>query len=200
MANHKFSMTYKCGHEAAYDNSAYRTTGACPNCHRIASIFVSVGLTDPDLAKKVCDFAYTTPTGRLRPIVQTLAHLCTIAPEEVPKFAACTGQLYDWARDFLSGHKAKRELTGAAACAAEIRGIIKKEYPGVKARVTCSNFSMGNSVDIRLESEVTDVQWSSLETLAARRAYGRFDGMTDYSYNEYDKSVKQAKYVHVSRR
>jgi hypothetical protein len=96
--------------------------------------------------------------------------------------------------------KNKGVLTGAAATAKAIKGRLKKEFPNIKFSVCSDNFSMGNSVNISW----TDGPVSSLvERITDQYQYGRFDGMTDYSYSvsidEKALGCSGAKYIRCNR-
>jgi hypothetical protein len=79
-----------------------------------------------------------------------------------------------------------RELSTAALCAKAIREEMKKEYPGQKFTVQCSNFSVGNSVHVRWRGGpwVEDVH----KILEKYRA-GHFDGMSDCTERELVKKA-----------
>lgn len=83
--------------------------------------------------------------------------------------------------------------------AAMASAAIKKELKaaGFKASVKSSNFSMGNSVDIRVE-DVTPLQLKQIEGICGKYQYGSFNGMEDlYEYTNRRDDIPQAKYVHV---
>lgn len=90
----------------------------------------------------------------------------------------------------------KRQLTEAARAAKLIRGHLRKN--GIKANVRSSNFSMGNSVTVKV-SDLTPVALNAVQTYCAQYQYGHFDGMTDvYEYSNGNDDIAQAKYVSVS--
>lgn len=66
--------------------------------------------------------------------------------------------------------------------AVEIRKILKANFPKTKFSVRTEHFSMGNAIDIRWELGPTTEQ---VDALTGKFEYGRFDGMTDYSYSEH---------------
>jgi len=56
-------------------------------------------------------------------------------------------------------------------------------------------FSMGNALRVRTKG-LTVEEHVALKDILAEYEYGRFDAMTDYAYNECDKTKeRQAKYV-----
>ena len=90
-----------------------------------------------------------------------------------------------------------RELTEAARCAKLIREDLKKAFPQIKFKVTSSNYSMGNSVDI----DYTDgVESDKIKAIILKYEDGYFNGMDD-SYNHYKNpdNIPRAKYIHVNR-
>jgi hypothetical protein len=196
-------MTYKkmfpCGHMATVNNEMYHKP-ACPTCFYLAKALVEAGTTDPETVRAMRDFAFSTPTGRPKPIAKTLQHLATLDPESVPKYAALAGENWDWARHLLAGTKPERELTKSARVALAIRKDLAKAYPGVKIRATSSNFSMGDSVNVSgtFKSE-RDAQQA--ERLISKYKYGRpserMDDSWDDSYNRRD-DIPQTKFLHIN--
>lgn len=89
----------------------------------------------------------------------------------------------------------KRQLTKAAQVAKLIRTDLKKL--GIKAKATSSNYSMGDSVTVKIENASP----SLLQELKARYAkyqYGHFDGMTDsYEYSNSRKDIPQTKFLFI---
>jgi hypothetical protein len=85
----------------------------------------------------------------------------------------------------------------AANCSAAIKEELKKVFPGVKFNVTSSNFSGGNSVDVRWNDGPTEDQVNSI---IKKYQYGSFNGMEDiYEYSNTREDIPQAKYVHGQR-
>jgi hypothetical protein len=85
----------------------------------------------------------------------------------------------------------------AARCAIAIRTELKANFPGVKFRVRCDNFSMGNSVDVNWTDGPTE---EAINSLIRKYQYGHFDGMVDmYENSNYRDDIPQAKYVHGRR-
>ena len=86
-------------------------------------------------------------------------------------------------------------LSTHAAAAKAIRTELKKY--GIKARVTCSTYSMGDSVDVHLENEPP---WTmdAIKSFASRYQYGHFDGMIDcYEYSNRRDDIPQVMFVFV---
>lgn len=79
--------------------------------------------------------------------------------------------------------------TGAAKA---IRKELKALYPSAKFKVRTKHFSMGNSVDVFCPHEIDP---RDVQKILDKYEYGRFDGMTDLSYSEYNPNLPQAKYV-----
>lgn len=95
--------------------------------------------------------------------------------------------------------KPSRYLTEAARCAADIRRVLKAAFPQTKFRVTSSNFSMGNSVDVRWTDGPAA---NAVEALVGRFREGRFDGSIDMyvSSDDDDATVpNRAKFVSCDR-
>ncbi len=90
--------------------------------------------------------------------------------------------------------KKTRTLTEAAQVAAAIRKELKEH--GIKCRATSSNFSMGDSVSVRVYDQPPAVM-SIIRGIACQYQAGRFDGMTD-SYEYYKRDGITAKYVDVT--
>ena len=88
--------------------------------------------------------------------------------------------------------------TTAAICAQAIRAELKKAFPNVKFSVKSSNFSMGNSVDIKY---VDGPAKKDVEAITSKYQYGHFDGMIDcYEHsNTRDDLPAQAEFVFVTR-
>lgn len=91
----------------------------------------------------------------------------------------------------------KQPPSQAAQCASAIRVELKSNFPSVKFRVVCDNFSMGNSVDVNWTDGPTEEQVNSL---IRKYQYGHFDGMQDlYEYSNSRDDIPQAKWVHGRR-
>ena len=85
----------------------------------------------------------------------------------------------------------------AAQCASAIRKELKSNFPSVKFRVVCENFSMGNSVDVVWTDGPTKDQ---VDGIIQKYQYGHFDGMIDmYEHSNSRDDIPQAKYVHGRR-
>ncbi len=90
--------------------------------------------------------------------------------------------------------KKPRTLTEAAQVAAAIRKELKDH--GIKCRATSSNFSMGDSVSVRVYDQPPAVM-AIIRGIACKYQAGRFDGMTD-SYEYFKRDGITAKYVDVT--
>ena len=81
-----------------------------------------------------------------------------------------------------------------ATAAKEIRKELKKN--GIKARVTCSSYSMGSSVNVRINNELP-ATIAAIKLFADRYQYGHFNGMEDiYEYSNVS-DLPQVKFVFV---
>jgi hypothetical protein len=83
-----------------------------------------------------------------------------------------------------------------AAAAKAIRAELKKN--GIKASVRSESYSMGNSVNVTINQDVTPTARKEIEAFCNRFQYGHFDGMTDcYEYSNSNKEIPQVKFVFV---
>ena len=83
-----------------------------------------------------------------------------------------------------------------AAAAKAIRTQLKKH--GIKGRVTCSTYSMGDSVSVHVKN-VEPWAYKEIDTFCNQFQYGSFDGMQDlYEYTNNRDDIPQVKYVMVS--
>ena len=90
-----------------------------------------------------------------------------------------------------------RELTPAAQAAKLIRGILKAKFSTIKFRVTSSNFSMGDSIDVSWTDGFTSEE---VMNEISQFKYGHFDGMTDcYEYSNSRKDIPQTKFLSCDR-
>ena len=86
--------------------------------------------------------------------------------------------------------------TEAAKCGAEVRKYLKAL--GVSASVKSKNFSMGDSVDVRLTAIVDPDTYALIKNDLRQYQYGHFDGMTDsYEHSNRIADIPQTKYLHV---
>ena len=93
--------------------------------------------------------------------------------------------------------KANPTKSSSANCATAIREELKKEFAGVKFKVTSQNFSGGDSVHITWENGPTT---DEVEVFTSKYQYGRFDGMTDsYEYSNSREDLPQSKYIQTRR-
>ena len=67
--------------------------------------------------------------------------------------------------------------TEAAKCAAEIRKALRAK--GIKASVKSDNFSMGDSVRVKIANIIGPQMLGQLKSEFSKYEYGRFDGMQD---------------------
>lgn len=104
---------------------------------------------------------------------------------------------WDRNQQYKAELKANPKKSSAANCAAAIRTELKTAFPGIKFSVTCENFSMGDSVDIRWEDGPTTKE---VEEFTSKYQYGHFDSMTDmYESSNSRDDIPQSKYVHTNR-
>lgn len=93
--------------------------------------------------------------------------------------------------------KTTREPTRAALCAKAVRAELKANFPTIKFKVTSSNFSMGNSVDVKWTNGPSSKQ---VDQVIKKYQYGHFDGMIDcYEHSNTRDDIPQAKFVSGSR-
>ena len=88
-----------------------------------------------------------------------------------------------------------RKLTEAA----QVAKILKKKAKemGLVATATSSNFSMGNSVNIKIK-EGTDAALKDFKDYAMKYEAGTFDGMNDiYNYDNVRDDIPQTKYLFI---
>lgn len=84
--------------------------------------------------------------------------------------------------------------TESAKAAAMIRKELKAN--GINAKVTSKNYSMGSSVNVRINQDITPAAKKEIETFCNKFQYGHFDGMQDlYEYSNSRDDLPQAKYV-----
>lgn len=89
-----------------------------------------------------------------------------------------------------------KQLSSHAAAAQMIRAELKKN--GIKARVRSESYSMGSSVRIRIEQDVSPAARKEIEVFADQFQYGHFDGMQDlYEYSNKRSDLPQVKFVFV---
>jgi hypothetical protein len=91
-----------------------------------------------------------------------------------------------------------RKLTEAA----QVAKILKKKAKemGLVATAKSSNFSMGNSVTIKV-TEGTDANFKKFKEYSNQYQYGHFDGMTDmYEISNRIEGMAQTKYLFVDDR
>lgn len=85
-----------------------------------------------------------------------------------------------------------------AQCAALIRNELKANFPQTKFRVTSSNYSMGDSVNV---SWIDGAAHEEVEQLLAKYQYGRFNGMEDiYESTNRRDDIAQTKYLFCDRK
>lgn len=104
---------------------------------------------------------------------------------------------HDRRKAYKAELKANPNKSSSANCATAIREELKKEFAGVKFKVTSQNFSGGDSVHISWSDGPTSLEVSSV---TSKYQYGRFDGMTDmYEYSNDREDLPQSKYVQTRR-
>jgi hypothetical protein len=87
--------------------------------------------------------------------------------------------------------------TISAQCAALIRQELKANFPQTKFKVTSSNYSMGDSVNVSWTNGAAHEQ---VEQLLAKYQYGRFNGMEDvYESTNRRDDIAQTKYLFCDR-
>jgi hypothetical protein len=87
--------------------------------------------------------------------------------------------------------------TKAAQAAAQIREILKKEFPTTKFSVKSDNFSMGDSVNV---SWIDGVAPRKVEKLISHYQYGKFNGMEDiYECTNRRDDIPQTKWLSCNR-
>jgi hypothetical protein len=87
--------------------------------------------------------------------------------------------------------------TQAAQAAAQIREILKKEFPTTKFSVKSENYSMGDSIRVYWTDGVAE---RKVEKLIAHYEYGQFNGMEDiYEYTNRREDIPQTKYLFCNR-
>ena len=86
--------------------------------------------------------------------------------------------------------------TEAAKCAAEIRKALRAK--GIKASVKSDNFSMGDSVRVKIANIIGPQMLGQLKSEFSKYEYGRFDGMQDlYEYTNVRDDIPQTKYLFI---
>mgnify|MGYP003154243447 FL=1 len=86
--------------------------------------------------------------------------------------------------------------TEAAKCAAVIRKYMKAK--GVKASVTSKNYSMGDSVNVKIKEIIDPKVLNEINEDLAIYQYGKFDGMQDlYENTNVMDEIPQTKYLFI---
>ncbi len=86
--------------------------------------------------------------------------------------------------------------TEAAKCAAAIRKYMKAK--GVKASVTSKNYSMGDSVNVKIKEIIDPKVLNEINDDLAIYQYGKFDGMQDlYENTNVMDEIPQTKYLFI---
>ena len=86
--------------------------------------------------------------------------------------------------------------TEAAKCAAEIRKYLKAK--GVTASVTSKNYSMGDSVNVKIKEIIDPKVLNEIKDDLVIYQYGHFDGMQDlYESTNVIAEIPQAKYLFI---
>ncbi len=93
--------------------------------------------------------------------------------------------------------QAQKEMSSHAHAAKLIRQELKVAFPAVKFRVTCSSYSMGDSVSIYWDNGPT---YEAVNQIVRKYQYGSFDGMQDlYEFTNNRKDIPQTKFVIAQR-
>lgn len=102
-----------------------------------------------------------------------------------------------------------RQLTEAAQVAKLVRADLKKHFPGVKASVTSSTFSMGDAVDITIKTidgeeyayrtnEKHKAIRREIDLFMEKYQYGHFDSMNDiYESSNRRDDIPQVKFLQI---
>lgn len=96
----------------------------------------------------------------------------------------------------------EKKPTKAAIAAKEIRQLLKQAWPSVRFRVRCSNFSMGDAVDVKWTDGPSSKQ---VDNVVQAWQSEDFDGMTDSSVARPDTIVdgtilcNRVRFVHTTR-
>jgi hypothetical protein len=86
--------------------------------------------------------------------------------------------------------------TEAARCAAEIRKALKAK--GIKASVKSNNYSMGDSVNVKIKEVINPKVMEQIKEEFAIYQYGNFNGMEDiYEYTNCIEQIPQTKYLFI---
>lgn len=86
-----------------------------------------------------------------------------------------------------------------ALAAANIRKLLKQEYPGHKFSVTSSSFSMGNSVDIKWTDGPTTDEVRKIEWLFSEGSFNGMEDIYEYKPSVFTDMFGGSKYVHSQR-
>ena len=90
-----------------------------------------------------------------------------------------------------------KQISDHAAAAKMIRAELKKN--GIKASVTASAYSMGNSVTVEINQDILPATKAAVVAFAERFQMGNFDGRDDsYNYDNRNDDLPQVKFVFVN--
>lgn len=104
---------------------------------------------------------------------------------------------HDRRKTYKAELKANPTKSSSANCATAIREELKKEFAGVKFKVTSQNYSGGDSVHITWSDGPTV---DSVDSITNKYQYGSFDSMNDmYEYSNTREDIPQTKYVQTRR-
>lgn len=88
--------------------------------------------------------------------------------------------------------------TQVALCAAAIRSELKAKFPQTKFKVTSSNYSMGDSVDVSWGDGAAE---NEVKQILEKYQYGSFNGMEDmYESTNRRDDISQTKYLFCKRK
>lgn len=86
--------------------------------------------------------------------------------------------------------------TNHTAAAKLIRAEIKKR--GIKASVRSKSYAGGESITVRIETDMTPAAREAIEAFCSQFQAGHFDGMTDsYDYSNRRSDLPQVRHVFV---
>ena len=84
---------------------------------------------------------------------------------------------------------------------AQVAKIVKKHLTGlgIKCRASSDSFSMGNSVTVDIQQDVSPSTAKMIKEYCGQFQYGHFDGMQDmYEYSNSRSDIPQTKYIHAN--
>lgn len=85
--------------------------------------------------------------------------------------------------------------TRSALAASMLKEEIKKMFPKKKVRVVSQRYSMGSSINVRVEPDIID----DVKRIADKYAYDKGSNIDDSRITEYRDDVPQASFVFVQK-